>query len=188
MKTSHCPICDSKNIKYHLCDTNDIWLNHYSINVCKECNCYFLNDFPTSKEIEHLYKNEYFNFSKIIQFIKSLFRKARSKNQFKFLLPYLSNKKSVMEIGCADGVLINYFKQIGLNVIGLEFSPKYKARAKKAYNIDLLDINFMEFNQTVDAIMMSHVIEHIPDINASMAKLYELLNKDGLLFLEVPKS
>jgi 2-polyprenyl-3-methyl-5-hydroxy-6-metoxy-1,4-benzoquinol methylase len=188
MKNKNCPICDSKNVKYHLCDTNNVWLNRYSINVCKECNCYFLNDFPTSKEIEHFYKNEYFNFSKIIQFIKGLFRRARTKNQFEFLLPYLSNKKSVMEIGCADGVLINSFKQMGLTVIGLEFSPKYKATAKKRYNIDLLDIDFMSFNQTVDAILMSHVIEHIPDINASMAKLYELLNEDGLLFLEVPNS
>jgi len=101
-------------------------------------------------------------------------------------------RKTVLEIGCSSGYLIadlkNNFKNInyvGADVLKfslLKLSEKYK------------DIPFLKFDITknplknikFDNIIMLNVLEHIKDDFLAIRNSFKLLNKNGLIYIEVP--
>jgi ubiquinone/menaquinone biosynthesis C-methylase UbiE len=100
--------------------------------------------------------------------------------------------RSVMEIGCNDGYLLEQLKEIGTNqVAGFEpavcLAPMLKERG-----IEVIPELFEQDSAArmpfpkADLIVVRHVLEHIEDPNAFMAAVYECLSKDGLVLIEVP--
>jgi len=182
-----CPICKSSNIS----NENrilDIWESSEVVSYCNNCECYFLKDIPKKEKIDEYYKNEYHHHSRIINFIKYIFRKFRSANQFEYIKSNIKNLdgKKILEIGACDGLLLSYFKNN--KVTGLEYSPIYKKIALKKFGINLLEKNFFDLDEKFDFIIMSHVIEHLLNLDLAIDKLRNLLNEDGFLFIEVPNS
>lgn len=183
-----CRICNSNNVLNEN-KIKGIWNDTDNVLYCQNCEIYFLENIPDQNKIDNYYKKEYYRHSnKIAYFLKNIFRKFRSVNQFKYITSMVNIKnKKILEIGACDGLLLNYFKKNN-TVNGLEYSPVYKNIAKQKYNIDLIDKNFFEINDKFDLIIMSHVIEHLPDMDLTVLKLKSLLNDNGHIFIEVPNS
>lgn len=183
----NCPNCDSNNILNHN-KIKDIWNNIDDVLFCSNCELYFLKNIPRQDKIDKYYRQEYYHYSKIKYFVKNIFRKFRSTNQFEYIKNNIKdlNNKKILEIGACEGLLLSYFKNS--IVRGTEYSPIYKEIAFKKYGINLTDENFFNLNEKFDLIIMSHVIEHLPDLNITIEKLKNLLNDGGHLFIEVPNS
>lgn len=181
----NCPNCNSDNIsKFN--KIKNIWDNIDTVLFCNNCELYFLEKIPEQSKINEYYKNEYYHYSKIKYFIKNIFRKFRSASQFEYIKNNVEdlNNKKILEIGAGDGLLLSYFKNS--IVKGIEYSSVYKEAALKKYDISLTDENFFNLNEKFDLIIMSHVIEHLPNLNMAVEKLKNLLNNNGYLFIEVP--
>ena len=116
-----------------------------------------------------------------------------------YLLPYFQKyipdfqNKRVLEVGCAEGGLLDSFQSIGMDVYGLELSPERANLAKEKnsrLNILVGDITDPELISKIgkkfDLIIMREVIEHVRDKESAFNNLNDLLNDGGYLFISFP--
>ncbi len=92
--------------------------------------------------------------------------------------------KSVLEIGCATGVLAEPFGENGVQYTGIEIEPALAEIAQKKTQRPILSQDFM--NHTggpYDVIFASQVLEHVPNPVPFLRKARGLC---GLLHLDVP--
>lgn len=109
------------------------------------------------------------------------------------LKDYLNtNKKmNLLEMGCNDGTLMQYFKELGFETLGIDPAaiPAQEAR-KKGLNIiesyfskSILD-KVKEIMPTVNVIVANNVIANVEDLNSVFDGFSELLSDDGLIVFE----
>lgn len=99
-----------------------------------------------------------------------------------------------LDAGCGEGRLLPEFEKYFDNILLIE-PDKYRLKiAKQLVNkleisnkvkYKTLTIESMSSNQKYDVILCSHILQHVHTDNLKiiLKKLYELLNKDGLLFI-----
>lgn len=123
----------------------------------------------------------------------------------KYLLPYFQknipnfHKMKVLEVGCAEGGLLEVFLELGMEAAGIELDEKRVETARKKnpnLNIVVGDITDTELLKTIsakfdiskkfDLIIMREVIEHIKNKRAAFDNLDKLLNDGGYLFVSFP--
>ncbi len=116
-----------------------------------------------------------------------------------YLLPYFQknipnfNKAKVLEVGCAEGGLLEVLQDLGMYARGVELSPERVNIAKDKnpkLNIDVGDITDTalpgKLGETFDVIVIREVIEHVPNKITAFDNLNKLLNNDGFLFISFP--
>lgn len=106
-----------------------------------------------------------------------------------FVNKQLKSKGTFLDIGCGNGSLLNFLRESGWKVTGLELTEILAKKVKEVLNIDVLQVNFMElddFSVKYNALSLRHVLEHLPDSNLAMRKLSSLLLPGGYAILEFP--
>jgi len=116
-----------------------------------------------------------------------------------YLIPYFMkyvpdfHNKKILEVGCAEGGLIEALQENGIYAVGIELSPERAAIAKEKnqkLNVlvgDITDPNLAnQLNETFDMIIMREVIEHVPDKKAAFDNLVRLVNPEGFIFISFP--
>ena len=95
---------------------------------------------------------------------------------------------AVLEIGCGAGGLLQYFKDRGCRVLGLDLGEEYLAYGRREYGLDLRPGTLADVPRDFlpDLVIYSHVLEHLLDPLAEMRRLREVLAGDGALYCEVP--
>jgi SAM-dependent methyltransferase len=96
----------------------------------------------------------------------------------------------LLEIGCGNGAILEEMKGRGWNVAGIEFDPvcvqRATARGLKCYDRDLRELALPA--ESVDAIYMGHVIEHLYDPRTLLAECYRILKPAGRLVMVTPNA
>ena len=104
-----------------------------------------------------------------------------SAGQIEILKPFVSAKSCVLDIGCGNGELIERLSPFIAEGRGVDFSVEKKSEG----NIHFSKNTNLMFWQQFNFIIMSHVLEHVVDLDIFL-RCTELLNDDGLLYIEVP--
>ena len=93
-------------------------------------------------------------------------------------------------MGCGIGALVAQFEREGALAKGYDLDPTVIRFGKKHWKSDLrvggletARLQGLDF----DLLCLSHVIEHLPDIQRSIGKALDGLKQDGYLFIEVPR-
>ncbi|MFO8032930.1 MAG: class I SAM-dependent methyltransferase [Desulfohalobiaceae bacterium] len=105
----------------------------------------------------------------------------------------LSQQSLVLEVGCNDGYLLQYFTQAGIPCLGIEPAADVAAVAKdngicvlqEFFGADLAGGLAAE-NRQADLIVANNVYAHVPDINDFTAGLKAALKPGGVITLEFP--
>lgn len=95
---------------------------------------------------------------------------------------------AVLDLGSGAGAFAAEMKSAGWKVTGLEPDAGARKVAQESFGIELQDISrfyTLEDGQ-FDAITMWHVLEHVHELQAYMAKLKMILKENGRLFIAVP--
>jgi len=108
-------------------------------------------------------------------------------------IKHLSMGKEILETGCAVGLAIKIMEKKGLNVTGIDISPKMVKYAKKRNpksNIILGDFLTYKFNKTYDGIFSFAFVHLFPKKVALkvLQKMYLLLNPGGILYIGTSRS
>ncbi len=95
----------------------------------------------------------------------------------------------LMDVGCGDGRFLAAMREEGWQVLGVEPDPEAAHRAREQYHIEvgagtLGDAAFP--GNSVDAITMHHVIEHVPDPVALFRECGRILRPGGSLVVITP--
>lgn len=117
----------------------------------------------------------------------------------KYLLPYFKKhindfeKKKILEIGCAEGGLLEVMEANGNYAVGLELSSERAEIAKEKnpkLNVTVGDITDPglpgKLGERFDLIIMREVIEHVRNKTAAFDNINALLNDAGYLFISFP--
>ena len=100
----------------------------------------------------------------------------------------------VIDVGCGAAPMSLYFASKGMNVKGVDLSKRAieaNLKAKEYFGFENLEFaceNFMDYtdNAVYDVVMMTEVLEHIPDDKGSLEKINKLLKDNGYLLMSVP--
>jgi len=182
----NCYNCNSKEI------TNTFSHKGFRYVRCKNCGMVYVN--PRLKEsITHSnYNDKMYNKFYEIKIIPSIqYRKKLALNKYNQIVTYFKKPGKVLDIGCGAGEVLSVFKEHKWNCLGIEFN-KYAAFYAK-YNFDLKVINESIYNLKdtsvkFDVILMYGVLEHLYNPKQILKKVFQLLEQDGILVIEVPSA
>jgi 2-polyprenyl-3-methyl-5-hydroxy-6-metoxy-1,4-benzoquinol methylase len=110
-------------------------------------------------------------------------------NFFLFYLPYRGPGKSLLEVGCGTGADLDWARERGWDVHGLELNESAVEFAKKR-GLDVHCSTFENANLSADSfdcIIMSQVLEHLYSPRLALQRCHQLLRPGGLLLIAVPK-
>lgn len=95
---------------------------------------------------------------------------------------------NLLEIGCGAGNALKTMKNHGWNVTGLDFDQNAVINSrKKGIDVYLGSLMNQKFDDnSFDAIVMSHVLEHVPDPVILIKEIYRVLKTDGVLISITP--
>jgi len=93
------------------------------------------------------------------------------------------------EVGCASAAMLHQFRNHGWQVRGCDPSPSAVSQARNIFDIEVdlgNEEDFVPRQKNLDLILLCHVLEHLYDPPAVLARLHAALAPDGYLVLEVP--
>jgi SAM-dependent methyltransferase len=100
---------------------------------------------------------------------------------------------SVLDIGSGEGLHAKLLTDNGKKVTKIDlgdsiYFKKEDMHDTKFTNTIIADFNDFEFDCFYDVIWCSHVLEHQPNPNIFLKKIYKLLSESGVLAITVPPS
>jgi 2-polyprenyl-3-methyl-5-hydroxy-6-metoxy-1,4-benzoquinol methylase len=188
-----CPLCKHDHFKVFL-PVEDHFLSHqrFKIDQCQHCGFLFTNPRPVENYLSDYYVSEnYISHSGIKKgLINKIYLFARSYRLYKKfnLIASLKTGRSILDIGCGTGELLNYFKQHQWEVSGIEPNDVARAFALSSYGLDVRNESaFAQFNMaSFDVITLWHVLEHVRDLNTRLQQINRILKDQGYLIIAVP--
>ncbi|MFC1624888.1 class I SAM-dependent methyltransferase [Patescibacteria group bacterium] len=96
-------------------------------------------------------------------------------------------KGRVVDIGCSTGIFLNLLKDEGWEVLGIE--PSRSAKYAKQKGLEVINKTFEETklpNNKYDLVVLNHTLEHLNNPLQVLKKVYSILKKGGIVFVDVP--
>ena len=114
----------------------------------------------------------------------------RNLHWLKILLKYRLPPGEALELGCAHGSFVALLRQAGYGASGVEMSPWVVDFARRTFDIPVFTgpVETLDLPaNSLDAIALMDVLEHLPDPLATMEHCLKLLKPDGLLLIQTPQ-
>lgn len=186
-----CPICSKSDFdKYLTALDYTVSKEQFTIEICKHCSLLFTNPRPENSDLGKYYESKDYTSHTTDNrgIIDRIYRIARKFTlQWKYQTITESKTKNTLKIldyGCGTGDFLNYCKEKGNIVEGIE--PNEKARKiAQGKNIPVHE-QLPNSPQKFDVITLWHVLEHIPDLNQTLLQLHQRLDENGIMFIAVP--
>lgn len=188
-----CPVCGLKNFSIAM-EVPDHFLSQevFKISECTACGMLFTNPRPRVEDLGKYYKSEdYISHSNtkkgLISRVYHIVRRHNFKQKFK-MITRLSKGLELLDVGCATGGFLSYFKARGWTVTGIEPDKDARDFAKNVSGLAVFDeAGLKDFaEKQFDVISMWHVLEHVPFPQDRLSVLKKVLKDDGLLVVAIP--
>ena len=131
---------------------------------------------------------DYQNYHRDADYMKfeSLFRNVFLK-RFSIIKRFSKSRGKVLDIGASTGVMLDIFKSEGWKTWGVEPSKSASAVKDKGHKLikDIFERAKLPKNY-FDVVVLNHTLEHMDDPLFVLKKVYELLKKEGIVFIDVP--
>lgn len=108
----------------------------------------------------------------------------RYTHSLNFIQQFNKNKR-LLEVGSNIGYTLNIAKSKGFDTFGCEINKNCKSFSELVFESKIYD-DFYDIDSKFDIIIMNDVLEHFPDPDLAIKKAHELLNEDGIIFIQLP--
>lgn len=188
-----CLVCDNESFTTFL-NCPDHFLTQETFRICKcdKCGFLFTNPRPASGELPAYYQSaEYISHSNSRQGLQNILyqwvRKYTLGRKYDLIKNYKPGGR-ILDIGCATGEFLNYFKNRQWETFGIEPDEQARKMGISNYALEIEDEEYLHKlpDASFDIITMWHVLEHVPLLNERIAQLQRLLSPNGILFIAVP--
>lgn len=191
-KLEKCPVCRSDYIKKSMKGYDyETKTGEYDILHCNNCQVYFTNPQPVEEDIPLLYEDRSSADFPEMNSISSYLRKFNAKLFLRNTLKFINKKElKVLDYGCGDGLLATVLSEnkIFNKVHAVDFHSQSPELLREKSNIKYFSYqNFAAVDENkYDIIFCRHVVEHTRDPEVFIKNLKNMLNENGLLYMESP--
>ena len=194
-----CPVCDNKvgevlHKQLFVLPSDSPLPNELKIVCCSKCG--FVYAVTTANQATY---NEYYTLLSKYEDLNiasgsgtGIFDHQRLEVTSSTIFKILTNHQvSILDMGCANGGLLKVLKSLGYqNILGIDPSKKCNINVNnfgiQCIEGDIFSKSFKEYPKTFDCIILTHVLEHIYDLNTAIENIRSKLNDEGILYIEVP--
>lgn len=189
-----CPLCENTN-EVDVLHTQSFAFpeehilfeaRRFDVVYCVMCGMVY-NDTPLNQEV---YNRFYSQMSKYDMDYNSI-----DINRFKGqallierIFPH--KKKAVLDVGSGGGGLLVALKNIGYTNLSAVDPSVQCVNAIKEKGINAFESNLFDLrmDEKFDLILLSHVMEHVVNLNNAIDRLKKVLNPSGMIYIEVPNA
>ncbi|MHB8845076.1 MAG: class I SAM-dependent methyltransferase [Nitrospirota bacterium] len=125
---------------------------------------------------------------KYIGLLLYLFPGRRADEDFNVMYLPARPNGHLLELGCGSGRMLGFMSSLGWNAEGIDVDPSAVDNAQaKGLKVSLGSLKQQNYPEnSFDAVMMSHVIEHVSDPAEVFAECYRVLKPGGVLSIVTP--
>ncbi|SMO52806.1 class I SAM-dependent methyltransferase [Solitalea koreensis] len=186
------PIHNNPLVEFITCKDHTVSGQEFTILLDEQSGLLVTTPRPPLDELGKYYESEAYIshtdgnkglFEKAYQLV----RKYALKNKLRLISKHKKTGK-LLDIGCGTGAFLETCMKAGWTITGVEPGEKAAKLASNKTGKNIYPSLFeKELNgEQFDVITMWHVLEHMPDLPATIARLKNLLKPDGLLVIAVP--
>ena len=109
------------------------------------------------------------------------------KKRYNLISKFIRPPRKVLDIGCSNGLFLDLFENS--ETWGIEPSTNVKFAEAKGHKIINEYFEKAKLPENYfDLVIMNHTLEHVKNANLVLTKIYKLLKKNGILFIDVPNA
>jgi 2-polyprenyl-3-methyl-5-hydroxy-6-metoxy-1,4-benzoquinol methylase len=199
LRNENCPICESGNrlLLGKPGKISDAFKNYNEIdevNVvrCLDCTSKYIHPMMYFSEEfrKKLYNLDYWNSNGALEDSKNIGEKISIMAAVKKLSQDMRGK-TMLDIGCGTGEFLKAGADVGFNVTGIDVDTTTTEYVVKRYGFHTVTglLGPETFAQgSFDAVVLSHVIEHLQKPVELLAIIYSILKPNGLFVMCTPNS
>jgi 2-polyprenyl-3-methyl-5-hydroxy-6-metoxy-1,4-benzoquinol methylase len=193
IKPRSCPVCNNEFktliYKQEFANIQNVtFLKGYDVVVCNSCGAGFADNIPSQSDFEQYYESMS-KYEKIDADNVSFVHLPVYDERFARIKKYLTSNLRILDLGCATGEFLKVLKDYGFtNVKGVDPSIKCVEYMQEVYKIDAERsvISQVNIKEKFDMVIMTGVVEHLIDFNQFVNVVNQIINDDGILYLELP--
>jgi len=164
----------------------------FTLKYVKELDMFQTIPQPAEKDLAKYYASDAYishtaSKRNVLEKVYHLVRAFMLKRKYKLVVNNTKAHGALLDIGCGTGDFLMEVKKQGWDTLGVEPNLKARslAREKGLQVYDALRLEQMPPN-SFDVITLWHVLEHLPNLDAQINIIKNLLKPDGLLVIAVP--
>ena len=176
-----CPLCGSQDNEKRFEE------NGYGVLRCNRCELLFIDPYPSETEVRDSVTSE-----KGIAEDQTAALQARYaaevaffNENFEAIFIHCVGAKSLLEVGCGTGRLLELMRDAGLRAEGVELDPwrAEAARAKSGCTVHVAPVEELHTGRKFDVITLINVLSHIPSLTDLFDAVKRLLSDRGKLIV-----
>ncbi len=179
-ETIDCPVCGSGDFEQLFQKTGE------QFSRCTACSLVLINPRPNADEIAATYDNDYSGF-----YVSKTDKKRRRVGRWvdRIQRRYVSTGRW-LDVGCSAGFVVEAAAARGFDAYGVDVEAGAVRHAREQLKLPNVFCGVIE-EQTFepgffDVITLYDVIEHVPDLNTTVATLARLLRSGGVIEVRTP--
>jgi SAM-dependent methyltransferase len=189
-----CPVCkQNKDIRLGGSVNSIYSAKPYKLASCQNCGHIFISNPPNTTELDAVYKETYNYESHLAIEEEKKWRINKTISNLRNIMPM---NTTIIDIGCMYGFALDMFRDLGYSdLIGIEIdkSAVNKCRVK---GYDVFEGTFSQWlrsdvcrtNMEKICIYMSHVIEHVQDLDGFFDEVNKVLKTGDYFIVLVPNA
>lgn len=189
---THCQLCGSASRERKFADPP------FEVMTCRDCGLVYVTPRLQGQALAEVYGASYWksdnpklhgyaDYAREAELYLQTFRRRMA-----LVGRWLPPRARVLDVGCAAGYFLRVLQPLGHDVHGVELSPAIAGEAIAALGKDRIHVGTLEDAvaamdyqpASFDLVTLWDVIEHVPEPQAVLRRIRQLLKPDGHLLLE----
>ena len=179
----NCPVCDT-NLELEL-----FYKEGGRYVKCTDCEIVYLNPVFKDTTLMEYYSNNHTIQSEVVESDNDDFYNDLYNKGLENIITINKNITRLLDIGCSSGAFLDLARNRKIQTCGIELNKsEYQIASKKGHIIYNKPLESIIFNNKFDAVTMWDVFEHIKDGESILNNIKNIINKNGLIYLQIPSS
>jgi 2-polyprenyl-3-methyl-5-hydroxy-6-metoxy-1,4-benzoquinol methylase len=174
------------------------WPRTFGLSICQNCGLVQkIIDDEWQSESLRIYTDYQLYFQSTDSVEQKIFdqKTGQAKTRSRWLLEHVLSenqfpeKGSILDVGCGNGVLLEAFAELKSNwtLFGVDPNLPTSNRVANLPNLgELICGNLADVDNTFDLIVVSHVLEHVPNPSKLINEMTARLKQGGKILIQVP--
>jgi SAM-dependent methyltransferase len=176
-----CPLCGSTEHEERFVE------GEHRVLHCRTCALLFIDPYPSEADVRESVTSDHDPTADHTAALKDRYagEVAFYDENFGAIFKHSSGARSLLEVGCGTGRLLELMCKAGINAEGVELDPgrAEAARARSGCTVHVTPVEDLRTDEQYDVITLINVLSHIPSLTKLFDAVRRLLSDRGKLII-----